>query len=112
MVLLRLLKKLIRPSFWTIDRLPAAGGPAEGNGRAGDGDDDIDDYRDEVDSMDSDDISVDYSDIIYSPATRLEDEEAILSQLIQEAKSCMLHEVDAKAEFLTQKIKSATNCQA
>lgn len=74
--------------------------------RAGDGDDDIDDYRDEVDSMDSDDISVDYSDIIYSPATRLEDEEAILSQLIQEAKSCMLHEVDAKAESLTHKIKS------
>jgi SNF2 family DNA or RNA helicase len=74
--------------------------------RAGDGDDDIDDYQDEVDSMDSEDSEIDYSDILYSPNVPLEDEEAILSQLIQEAKSCMLHEVDAKAESLTHKIKS------
>lgn len=70
------------------------------------GDNSLEDYIDEVDSLASEyEDSVDFEGIYQSNFDGLVDEESLLCTLIDQAKDCMAMETDAKADALLQKLK-------
>lgn len=73
----------------------------------------IEDFVDELDhGFDNNHDEVDFDDVLYSYIAGLYDEEELLSQLIDQAKSCIATETDAKAEALLNKIIALKQIQA
>jgi len=63
-------------------------------------------YSEEVDSFEEEHINIGDFDGLYTASDdEMEDEERLLSQLIEQAKSCVNNETDAKAMALLQKYK-------
>lgn len=67
-------------------------------------DNDIENYADEIDSGSEDfEKTVDFDGVYHTPGEGLADEEALLCDLIEQAKECMQTETDAKADALLKK---------
>lgn len=72
--------------------------------RLNEADDNIEDYSNEIDSGAEEFIdSIDLNDLRISAGEGIEEEEEILSKLIQQAKDCLNTETDAKAEAFIEK---------
>jgi superfamily II DNA or RNA helicase len=67
-------------------------------------DNDIENYADEIDSGSEDfEQTVDFDGVYHTAGEGLADEEALLCDLIEQAKECMQTETDAKADALLKK---------
>lgn len=70
------------------------------------GEDSVSDYTDDLDSPTEESVSeIDFEGLYQDDKTTLDDEEEILSNLIEQAKDCLDTEVDAKADSLLQKLQ-------